>query len=579
MHKTRQCTRKFLILVCLLSINMSVLAWQPDKIARAHERYPAPHLAQIVAQTSASPKRSFSLHPISAQALPEVVPLQGQICPADVNADGQVSGPDLSILVSQWGPCPGCRTDLNSDGIVGGADLSILGSAWGTCQLFPAPAEGTTGANGIATLPNATVEVVDAVTATPIGGIDVAILESEPVSFVIAQDPTGKYEPKFVVAAATTQDMAGPANIIGTITVKLTEVGREIQIWREETSIDDIRNALNDNWFIHYRGTVTKEQLDTASLVASVAVFIIPIPGVRAVQAGLLLFKGGSWAAGLAGIPNTYQFDIWEINALLRSVVVLIPAGAPLRIEFLTPSTDFFESPTRLFNVTGIVAGDPNLASANLLHNGDTIPMTLSAAKGFSQAISLSSGTNLLRVVADPTLINKPLLGLILGKTSATTHVIFRGSTATALKAVLSWETTGTDLDLHVWDSRGNHTFFANLSGIPGSSLDIDDRCGPGIETFVLQPVTVGVTYSIGVEYYAANGRGATPYTLRIFDDLNPSTVPSTFTGTLNNTGDHQLVTSFPLGSPQVGGSWQTQPLDNSFCGSQQTVEGAVPKK
>ena len=51
-------------------------------------------------------------------------------CPADLNHDGQVSSPDITILLSGWGTPNG---DLNGDGIVGSADITILLSAWGAC--------------------------------------------------------------------------------------------------------------------------------------------------------------------------------------------------------------------------------------------------------------------------------------------------------------------------------------------------------------------------------------------------------------------------------------------------------------
>ena len=55
---------------------------------------------------------------------------------ADYNLDGMVDGADLSILLANWGSCPGgvstgCVGDLNCDGIVDGADLSVLLAAWG----------------------------------------------------------------------------------------------------------------------------------------------------------------------------------------------------------------------------------------------------------------------------------------------------------------------------------------------------------------------------------------------------------------------------------------------------------------
>ncbi|MSR19181.1 MAG: hypothetical protein EXS00_08510 [Phycisphaerales bacterium] len=48
--------------------------------------------------------------------------------PADINADGQVNGLDLGILVAGWGSAG--AADINNDGVVNGADMGLLLSAW-----------------------------------------------------------------------------------------------------------------------------------------------------------------------------------------------------------------------------------------------------------------------------------------------------------------------------------------------------------------------------------------------------------------------------------------------------------------
>jgi hypothetical protein len=56
------------------------------------------------------------------------------ICTADLNADALVTGSDLGILLSQWGPATANTvSDINRDGHVNGADLGYLLNAWGPC--------------------------------------------------------------------------------------------------------------------------------------------------------------------------------------------------------------------------------------------------------------------------------------------------------------------------------------------------------------------------------------------------------------------------------------------------------------
>jgi len=53
-------------------------------------------------------------------------------CPADINSDGSVGGPDLTSLLAAWGSQSG-PADINGDGQVNGTDLAALLAAWGPC--------------------------------------------------------------------------------------------------------------------------------------------------------------------------------------------------------------------------------------------------------------------------------------------------------------------------------------------------------------------------------------------------------------------------------------------------------------
>ncbi|MEC9374248.1 MAG: hypothetical protein VYC34_10410, partial [Planctomycetota bacterium] len=53
-------------------------------------------------------------------------------CPADLDADGAVTGADLANLLGSWGPNSG-PADLNNDGMIGAPDLADLLGAWGPC--------------------------------------------------------------------------------------------------------------------------------------------------------------------------------------------------------------------------------------------------------------------------------------------------------------------------------------------------------------------------------------------------------------------------------------------------------------
>lgn len=64
-------------------------------------------------------------------------------CESDLDGSGTVDGADLSLLLSQWGPCPSgksCEADLTDDGSVNGADLGIVLAEWGDCASNCIPA-------------------------------------------------------------------------------------------------------------------------------------------------------------------------------------------------------------------------------------------------------------------------------------------------------------------------------------------------------------------------------------------------------------------------------------------------------
>lgn len=66
--------------------------------------------------------------------IPDCCESAAACCPADLNEDGQVNGPDLGALVAFWGPNPSYgRADITGDGTVNGSDIAALLSAWGPC--------------------------------------------------------------------------------------------------------------------------------------------------------------------------------------------------------------------------------------------------------------------------------------------------------------------------------------------------------------------------------------------------------------------------------------------------------------
>lgn len=84
------------------------------------------------------------------------------------------------------------------------------------------------------------------------------------------------------------------------------------------------------------------------------------------------------------------------------------------------------------------------------------------------------------------------------------------------LRATLRWDKVDTDVDLHVRDSLGNESWYANLCGIPNGCLDRDDVDGFGPEVFDLTTLAPGVSYTVFLHYFSDHGNGPTTATVVI---------------------------------------------------------------
>jgi hypothetical protein len=72
--------------------------------------------------------------------VPEAMSLPGWACAADVQADGNIDGKDLGLMLAAWGTLVSDRhdlptTDINQDGQVDGIDLGLILASWGPCTV------------------------------------------------------------------------------------------------------------------------------------------------------------------------------------------------------------------------------------------------------------------------------------------------------------------------------------------------------------------------------------------------------------------------------------------------------------
>jgi uncharacterized protein YfaP (DUF2135 family) len=75
--------------------------------------------------------------------------------------------------------------------------------------------------------------------------------------------------------------------------------------------------------------------------------------------------------------------------------------------------------------------------------------------------------------------------------------------TGVKLRLVLSWDSDGTDLDLHVVSPDGQHVFYGARVAANGGALDVDVTTGYGPEIFATPTPPAGIWHAY-VNYYGA---------------------------------------------------------------------------
>ena len=77
-----------------------------------------------------------------------------------------------------------------------------------------------------------------------------------------------------------------------------------------------------------------------------------------------------------------------------------------------------------------------------------------------------------------------------------------------SLRAILYWETDANDVDLHVRDAHGGHSWYSHLPLESGGALYADITTGYGPECFEVTGAANAGPYQIGVHYYRQGPMG-----------------------------------------------------------------------
>jgi uncharacterized protein YfaP (DUF2135 family) len=174
---------------------------------------------------------------------------------------------------------------------------------------------------------------------------------------------------------------------------------------------------------------------------------------------------------------------------------------------------------------------------ATLIVNGTAMPMQVEQDGSFSRPYAFGQGSNSVEVRSPDD--------------SSRKRVQFYDAASnkkqSRLRVVLSWDSPGTDLDLHVVTPTGEHAWYGERVIPSGGALDVDVTTGYGPEIFASPSPEKGA-YLVYVNYFGA-GDEVNDLTIAqvaiISNENTPNEKRQVFQVPMRRAGDLTLVSSF----------------------------------
>ena len=145
--------------------------------------------------------------------------------------------------------------------------------------------------------------------------------------------------------------------------------------------------------------------------------------------------------------------------------------------------------------IKGSIANTLKGSPAKLVVNGVAMPLSFDEGGLFERPYSFGAGSNSVEVRSPD------------GKQRRRVQFYdaYAAKPQARLRVVLSWDSDGTDLDLHVVAPDGVHVFYGNRVGDNGGALDVDVTTGYGPEIYANPAPPKGV-YHLFVNFYGSGG-------------------------------------------------------------------------
>lgn len=238
----------------------------------------------------------------------------------------------------------------------------------------------------------------------------------------------------------------------------------------------------------------------------------------------------------LLAVPATAQVTIdtpsggWRSSAASREQYTQT-------VNYPASSVGMQEGQSGTAQIRGRIAGAPKGKPATLVVNGVQMPIALDEKGGFARPYAFGRNSNSVEVRAPG------------GKSRARSQFIdsYAGKTQTRLRVVMSWDSPGTDLDLHVIAPDGEHSWYGERVMKNGGALDVDVTTGYGPEIFSSATPGKG-NYHVYVNYFGS-GENAGLLTIAqvtiIANENTPAEKQQTFRIPMRAAGELTLVRSF----------------------------------
>ena len=206
-------------------------------------------------------------------------------------------------------------------------------------------------------------------------------------------------------------------------------------------------------------------------------------------------------------------------------------------VNYPASSVNMQDGQSASAQIRGRIAGAAKGKPGTLIVNGVPMPIELDEKGGYARPYSFGRNSNSVEVRSPD------------GKSRSRSQFVesYSGKTQAALRVVLSWDSPGTDIDLHVISPDGQHVWYGERVVKNGGALDVDVTTGYGPEIYSSVAPAKGV-YHVYVNYFgsgADTGAVTIAQVTIIANENTPKERQQMFRVPLRAAGELTLVKSF----------------------------------